>query len=1172
MSTFRWLHLSDLHIGLPGQNVYWPNVRDVFLSDLEKLHKTAGPWDAIFLTGDLVQSGKEDEFNQLEDGVLNQLKEKLSELGSGSAVFLSVPGNHDLVRPDSKRLTAAERQLVRANGFPEIAKEFWESGENEYRQVISRAFGNFAAWASKQQINPRVSVKDGLLPGDVVCTIVLNASTDQILRIGVAGINTSFLQLAAGDYKGKLTLDQAQLHAACGGDLPGWINSHDACILLSHHGPDWLNQETQNQMYPELNPAGRFAVHLHGHMHENVQSSTATGGGKLIRRSQAASLFGLAEFGDSPNTQPRIHGYSAGCIDFSNSEPTIRFWPRIAYFDANGWRFERDSQRFVLEDDGGTRPDKIDDRSGKSKRISLPRKTIQKGNQARGIPTNEIESLQNRYGTPIVDESIIRHYFEAVRNANSHIRFVDIPHLTDVSDVELSKLYVKPRFSATEIRPDIPPEMWPACFDALSVLRESNAVVLLGDPGSGKSTLVSFLAWQMCLPISSAISDLGISNRRLIPLPMILRELRLKADLTWESLLEEFATHRIGKLLGGRKTIEAILKDGCALVLLDGLDEIGNLAIRQKLRDAVHVGMGANPDCKWILTSRTIGYGLVKFHTKVEEVATVTNSSLDAADPRSRTRKTEEYMADLFYLAPFDDGQIEKFAMNWYVQHEREPDIVSTAAQQFVSAIKENDGTQRLARIPYLLTLMAIIHRKHATLPHGRTDLYGRIATAYLESIDLRRQLDQLPYSLAQKKRWLAEIAYRMQLKRSKNMSPSPHGDILAKKTDVETWLRKAMGESAAINTKVEALSLIDYFAQRSGLLIPRGEGWFAFMHLSLQEYFAACYLEPRLTASRFSSESQRVAPTDAQLKTWANDPAWREAFVLLFEILSGQSKSESEGFLSHLFDQRLENDVLGREETAAGLLAELAINPFVLLTEERRKKSRQQVWRWVIRRGALQKDTEIDFLFGHNEVVKSLLRGANGDLNSAWKSASLTKQELANVISLDLSGCTTLTDLTPLRRLIKLESLALTGCTKIADISPLEELKGLRKLSLTNCESISDLTPLKSLKNLEKLEIEECGDEKNIIGIIGYLQKLTTLFTVEPVDAAILAGLKNLREVHLHTTLSDYDLSPLAQCKNLQQICTDADGTFTIDSSLRRNTNRISSAGVKYLWRDRMR
>ena len=99
MTYFSWLHLTDLHYGLNEQRWLLPGIKERFFSDLHRLHSKYGPWDLVLFTGDLTQQGKEEEFQGV-DNFLGQLWEFFNELGF-SPKLLAVPGNHDLVWPDS---------------------------------------------------------------------------------------------------------------------------------------------------------------------------------------------------------------------------------------------------------------------------------------------------------------------------------------------------------------------------------------------------------------------------------------------------------------------------------------------------------------------------------------------------------------------------------------------------------------------------------------------------------------------------------------------------------------------------------------------------------------------------------------------------------------------------------------------------------------------------------------------------------------------------------------------------------------------------------------------------------------------------------------------------------------------------------------------------------------
>jgi len=97
MSTFRFLHLTDLHLGMIGQVRLWPNVEERFLADLKLLRDRVGPWDLVLFTGDLTQRGISAEFAALEQ-LLLKLWASFKEWGF-TPELLAIPGNHDLVRP-----------------------------------------------------------------------------------------------------------------------------------------------------------------------------------------------------------------------------------------------------------------------------------------------------------------------------------------------------------------------------------------------------------------------------------------------------------------------------------------------------------------------------------------------------------------------------------------------------------------------------------------------------------------------------------------------------------------------------------------------------------------------------------------------------------------------------------------------------------------------------------------------------------------------------------------------------------------------------------------------------------------------------------------------------------------------------------------------------------------
>ncbi|HYO69175.1 MAG TPA: metallophosphoesterase, partial [Archangium sp.] len=308
MSVLRWLHLSDFHQGMSGQGWLWPNMRELFYEDLAKLHARSGPWDLVLFTGDLTQRGSAQEFARFEE-TMSDLFAHLRVLGS-EPEFLFVPGNHDLSRPKSN--VPAVKVLERWREDAEVQKEFWRNAASPYRKVVKRAFTHYEKWLRESRLPRPSTLKHGLLPGDFSATIKIKKAD---VRLGILGLNTAFLQLTGGHYQGRLSIGPAQFHASCDEDGPGWARSHDACLLLSHHPPDWLDEDAQRVLRGEISPPGRFVAHLFGHMHEGGTKRFSVGGRESWCDVQAPSLFGLEHWGTSKET--RQHGYSIGQLEFT---------------------------------------------------------------------------------------------------------------------------------------------------------------------------------------------------------------------------------------------------------------------------------------------------------------------------------------------------------------------------------------------------------------------------------------------------------------------------------------------------------------------------------------------------------------------------------------------------------------------------------------------------------------------------------------------------------------------------------------------------------------------------------------------------------------------------------------------------------------------------------------
>jgi formylglycine-generating enzyme required for sulfatase activity len=398
----------------------------------------------------------------------------------------------------------------------------------------------------------------------------------------------------------------------------------------------------------------------------------------------------------------------------------------------------------------------------------------------------------------------------------------------------------------------------------LDLLRQHDGLIILGDPGAGKTTFLKYLALRLAQGEGETL-DLGARLPVLLPLSAYANALATR-DVPLDRFITEYYRDR-GVDLPISPMLDEALAQGGTLLLLDGLDEVRNLAQRHLVVSRVmdffifHRGQGN----KFILTSRIVGYREV--------------------------RPTAEGLAECT-LVDFEDEEITQFVEKWTGALERAArGDTAVAAQEatrerveLLDAVHRNPGVRRLAANPLLLTILALMKRQGITLPERRVELYQKYVETLLKHWNLARGLGRPPtrdLDVVETVRVLAPLALWMH-------QTSP-GVGLVKREDMRRVLEEIYISRSIPESEGAARQLLADAHEYAGLLLERGPGEYGFIHLTFQEYLAAVAI---------ALQGQReVKPVIEALAAHVGDDNWREVTLLTIGYIGiVQQRDEAAG------------------------------------------------------------------------------------------------------------------------------------------------------------------------------------------------------------------------------------------------------------------------------------
>ncbi|MCA9897057.1 MAG: NACHT domain-containing protein [Anaerolineales bacterium] len=331
-------------------------------------------------------------------------------------------------------------------------------------------------------------------------------------------------------------------------------------------------------------------------------------------------------------------------------------------------------------------------------------------------------------------------------------------------------------------------------------------LVVLGAPGTGKTTLLKHLALTLTQPAPN--------GHRLAKSPIFLPLRDVASQIQQD---HQFSLQQAVQLqLSNRKVNISLdwlandLENGRCLIMLDGLDEVADPTQRQHVIAWVQRQIRQQPYNQFIITSRPFGYE---------------NNPLPDALPLE--------------VKPFTIEQMRKFVQNWYLANEiqtqgqDDPGVRREATSRATDLLHRLHQTPALLEMginPLLLTMIATIHHYRSSLPDQRVALYHEICDVFLGK---RQQARGIRYELtpSQKKRVLQSLAFAMMRRSVRNIPRADAADI------IDPALRR-------VNPNATSGDFLQMIANTSGLLVEHTSGVYSFAHLTFQEYLTAVHIK----------------------------------------------------------------------------------------------------------------------------------------------------------------------------------------------------------------------------------------------------------------------------------------------------------------------------------------